>query len=76
MSALAEMIYREAQRLLEDLARQVYDFICFVEERHGIPVKQESAMPPDWQAFFNRFTRTVTDARPLTRDEIYADRLR
>ena len=47
MSALAEMIYREAQRLPEDLVRQVYDFICFVEERHGIPVKQESAMPPD-----------------------------
>jgi len=76
MSAMAEMIYREAQRLPEDLARQVYDFICFIEERHGIEVKSENAQPMDWPSFFHRFTRTVSDAQPLTRDEIYADRLR
>ena len=70
MSAMAEMIYREAQRLPEDLARQVYDFICFIEERHGIEVKSENAQPADWPSFFHRFTRTVSDAQPLSRDEI------
>ena len=44
MSAMAEMIYREAQRLPEDLARQVYDFICFIEERHGIEVRSEDVV--------------------------------
>ena len=32
MSAIAEIIYREAQRLPENLARQVYDYICFIEK--------------------------------------------
>jgi hypothetical protein len=29
-----------------------------------------------WEAFFERFSRTVEDATPFSRDEIYADRLR
>ncbi|MBK8535557.1 MAG: hypothetical protein IPL59_10750 [Candidatus Competibacteraceae bacterium] len=76
MSAIAEIIYREAQRLPENLARQVYDYICFIEKQHGVKAKQESIPSADWQTFFDQFTRTMTDAQPLTRDEIYADRLR
>lgn len=29
-----------------------------------------------WGEFFNKFTRTVDDATPCTREELYADRLR
>lgn len=76
MNTMAEMIYREAQRLPDDLARQVYEFIVFVEKRHGIEAKPENLPAQDWQPFFNRFTRTVLDAQPLNRDELYADRLR
>lgn len=77
MSALADMIYQEAQRLPENVAREVYDFLRFVEARHGIePVSAEAGQSPDWKAFFERHTRTVKDAEPINRDDIYADRLR
>lgn len=36
MSALAEKIRAETLRLPDDLVAQVYDFICFIETRHGI----------------------------------------
>lgn len=32
--------------------------------------------PPDWKTFFDRHIRTVDDATPITRDEIYDGRLR
>jgi hypothetical protein len=77
MSAIVEMIYQEAQRLPEHLAREVYDFLRFVETRHGIePSLAATEQAPDWKAFFERHTRTVQDAAPMRRDEIYADRLR
>jgi len=77
MNAIAEMIYKEVQQLPEHLAREVYDFLRFVEARHGIEIHEESTAPsPDWKTFFERHTRTVEDARPMSRDEIYADRLR
>jgi hypothetical protein len=70
MSTLAEKIHTEASRLPEDLARQVYDFICFVEMRHGISPLSEDSSVVDWDSFFDRHTRTVSDATPLSRDEI------
>lgn len=77
MNAIAEMIYREVRYLPEHLAREVYDFLRFVEARHGIEIPQEGvSISPDWKTFFDRHTRTVVDACPMSRDEIYADRLR
>ena len=77
MNTLAEKIHTEARRLPDDLARQVYEFICFVEQRHGIkPLAEESTTRQDWDGFFDRHSRTVSDATPLNRDDVYADRLR
>ena len=70
MNTLAEKIHTEASRLPEDLARQVYDFICFVEARHGIPPWPEESNAISWDGFFDRHIRTVSDATPLSRDEI------
>ena len=60
MNAIAEMIYRETQRL----------------PQHGIEAKSENFSLQDWQPFFNCFTRTVIDVQPFNRDEVYTDRLR
>jgi hypothetical protein len=76
MSAIAEKIHEEVQRLPENLANQVYDFICFIEARHGIRSLEEDSPHPEWDSFFKHHTRTVTDATPLPRDDIYAERLR
>ena len=76
MSTLADKIHTEASRLPDDLARQVYDFICFVEARNGITPLPEESSVVDWDSFFDRHTRTVSDAMPLSRDEVYADCLR
>jgi hypothetical protein len=76
MNTLAEKIHTEVRRLPDDLARQVYEFICFVEQRHGIQPLAEESPAHDWGGFFDRHTRTVGDATPLSRDEVYADRLR
>lgn len=73
MSAIAEKIHEEVQRLPENLATQVYDFICFIEARHGIRSLEEDSQCPEWESFFQRHTRTVTDATPLPRDDIYAE---
>ncbi len=75
MIAIAEKIHEEVQRLPENLANQVYDFICFIEARHGIRSLEEDSQCPDWDSFFKRHIRTVTDATPLLRDDIYAERL-
>lgn len=76
MTAIAEKIHEEARRLPEDLANQVYDFIRFIEVRHGIRSFEEDSSCPEWDSFFERHTRTVTEVTPLPRDEIYAERLR
>jgi hypothetical protein len=77
MNTIAEMIYKEVRQLPEHLAREVYDFLRFVEARHGIEIRWEGASPsPDWKVFFERHTHTVEDVRPMSRDEIYVDRLR
>ena len=78
MSNIAEKIYREVRQLPEHLVREVYDFLRFVEARHGIAIPADEAAPsaaPDWKEFFDRHGRTVDDAQPMTRDEIYAGRL-
>ena len=76
MTTIAEKIHEEARRLPENLASQVYDFIRFIEARHGIRTLEEDSQHPEWESFFERHTRTVTKATPLSRDEIYAERLR
>lgn len=77
MNVIAEMIYQEVRQLPEALTQEVYDFVRFVEARHGIEIRREGASPAsDWKTFFDRHTRTVEDACPMSRDEIYADRLR
>lgn len=76
MKPLAEQIYTEAQRLPDDLARQVYDFIRFIEISHGIKPCREEPATAEWQSFFKRHCRSVEDVKPLNRDEIYVDRLR
>lgn len=79
MSNIAEKIYREVSQLPEQLAREVYDFLRFVEARHGINIPADEPAPSvtsSWKEFFDRHGRTVDDAQPLTRDEIYAGRLR
>lgn len=74
MNSLAELIYREAQRLPENIAGEVYDFIRFVEQRHGIASNE--APPTDWRKFFARHGKIVENAEPIGREEIYAGRLR
>lgn len=76
MTLIAEKIHEEARRLPENLANQVYDFIRFIEARHGIRTLEEDLQRPEWDHFFERHTRTVTEVTPLSRDEIYAERLR
>ncbi len=79
MSNIAEKIYREVQQLPENLAREVYDFLRFIEARNGIDIPAEETAvlaAPDWKTFFDRHIRTVDDATPITRDEVYAGRLR
>lgn len=77
MNAIAEMIYKEVRHLPEHLAREVYDFLRFVEARHGIEIsRDEMSTSSDWKTFFERHTRSVEDACPMNRDEIYADRRR
>lgn len=76
MSAMAEKIYAEARRLPDALAQEVFDFICFVEARHGITPQAEDKPAPNWQAFFDRHTRNLDDAQPLNRDALYDECLR
>ncbi len=77
MATIADLIYKEVKCLPEHLAQEVYDFVRFVEAQHGIKTTQQSASPsPDWKTFFERHTRTVSDASPMNRDEIYVERLR
>ena len=75
MNTLAEQFYREARQLPEHLACEVYDFIRFLEQRHGIASAAEPAVS-GWTDFFNRHGKTVQDTTPLSREELYADRLR
>lgn len=75
MSNIAEKIYREVRQLPEHLVREVYDFLRFVEARYGIDIPADedvASAAPNWKAFFDRHGRTVDDAQPMTRDEIYA----
>jgi hypothetical protein len=37
---------------------------------------QAKRVAPGWDAFFKRFSRTVDDATPCSREAIHADRLR
>ena len=37
---IAEKIYKEASRLPEHLAREVLDFIGYVEKKHGLQYKE------------------------------------
>jgi hypothetical protein len=76
MNTLAEKIHKETLRLPADLAHQVYDFICFIEKRHGIQPLSEENSTNDWLDFFKHHTHTLSDSVPFKRDEIYADRLR
>lgn len=76
MNAMLEKIYSEAQRLPEELAQEVYDFICFVEARHGITPQAEGKPAGDWQGFFERHARTLDDPVPVSREDLYAGRLR
>ena len=79
MSNIAEKIYREVRQLPEHLVREVYDFLRFVEARHGIDISSDedvAPVAPNWKAFFDRHGRTVDDTEPRRRDEIYASLLR
>ena len=78
MSNIAEKIYREVRQLPEHLVREVCVFLHFVEARYGIDIPADedvASVAPNWKAFFGRHGRTVDDAQPMTRDEIYAGRL-
>lgn len=76
MSSVVEKIQEESQQLPEFLALQVYDFICFIKARYENKSNTKVSPTPDWEEFFKCHSHTIKNAVPLSRDEIYAERLR
>lgn len=48
-------IYREVQQLPENLAREVYDFLRFIEARNGIDIPAEETAVPTTTGLENIF---------------------
>lgn len=65
---LAEKIAEEARDLPDELAREVLDFILFVEKRHADAGKHEANSVPNWDVVSIdtsgwRFDREQANAR-------------
>ena len=46
--SVAEKIAAEARKLPEELAREVLDFILFIEDRHLSDIRTPAKPTPDW----------------------------
>ncbi|MDO9092812.1 MAG: DUF2281 domain-containing protein [Rubrivivax sp.] len=63
MMTLAEAIYRRSQKLPEEAAREVLDFIDFLGQRYGVgDVATNSAAYDEW--FKAQVRRALDDPRP------------
>ena len=65
---VAEKIVAEARNLPEELAREVLDFILFIEGRHQRDTSASKKPPPDWDVIRIdtrgwRFDRDEANAR-------------
>lgn len=72
---LMDQIERIASELPESQLAEVRDFAEFLRNRQRQATGANAGDRESWQAFFVRHGRTVENAQPLGRDEIYADRL-
>lgn len=67
MSSIADKIYQEVRQLPEQLARKVYNFLIFVEARHGINISADEPVPSvtsSWKEFFDRQAAPWTTRSP------------